>query len=450
MTPGRSCAFGTDGIRGRVGLPPLTPEILVRLGYALGKVLGSPDAEVIIGKDTRLSGYMVESSIEAGLAAAGINVALTGPLPTSAVARLAAEEGAAAGIVVSASHNPYQDNGIKVFDAAGAKLSDDQEKRIEQIVAQGEPQWEAEPGKARRIDDACERYIRFCVASEPQAQLADLKIVADAANGSAYHCLPEVLRRCGAEVVAIGNEPDGRNINVDCGVLAPEAARRAVAEHGADCAVVVDGDADRLLLIDAAGHLLDGDACLYLMCRALAAAGNPPPGVVGTLMSNGALAGALAGMGIDFARSAVGDRNVAALLRAKGWPLGGEPSGHLLLPQRHPTGDGILAALAVLASVVQLGETLAEAVSSYQPLPQAVVSVAAADPAAAADDLASAAATAEAEAQVARVLVRPSGTEPVVRILVEAETAAAARQAAEQLAAKIESRNCLSAAGGTA
>ena len=450
MRPDRSCVFGTDGIRGKVGRPPLTPEILVRLGYALGRVLGGTGAEVLIGKDTRLSGYMVESAIEAGLAASGINVALTGPLPTSAVALLAAEEGAAAGIVVSASHNPHQDNGIKVFDAGGAKLSDEQEREVEQIVEQENPQWEAEPGKARRIDDACERYIEFCVASEPRAQLAGMKIVADAANGSAYHCLPEVLRRCGAKVVAIGNRPDGRNINVDCGVLAPAAATRAVAEHGADCAVVVDGDADRLLLIDATGRLLDGDACLYLICRALKEAGSPPPGVVGTLMSNGALDGVLGRMGIQFARAAVGDRNVAAMLRARGWPLGGEPSGHLLLPQRHPTGDGILAALAVLAAAVQLGSSLADAMGPYRPLPQALLSVAASDPAAAAAGIAPEAARTEQDAQVERVVVRPSGTEPVVRILVEAETAAAARQAADHLAAKIESKDCLAAAGGAA
>ena len=451
MVPDSSRLFGTDGIRGKVGSPPLTPEILVRIGYALGRVLGGPSAEVIVGKDTRLSGYMVESAIEAGLAASGINVVLTGPLPTSAVALLAAEEGAAAGIVVSASHNPHQDNGIKVFDAGGAKLSDRQERQIEQLVAEGDMHWEAEPGKARRIDDACERYVEFCVASEPQAELAGMRIVADAANGAAYHCLPEVLRRCGAQVVAIGNEPDGRNINVGCGVLAPEAAVREVARHRADCAVVVDGDADRLLLIDAAGRLLDGDACLYLISRARKQDGCPPPGVIGTLMSNSALASALQEMGIEFARSAVGDRNVAEMLRARGWPLGGEPSGHLLLPQRHPTGDGILAALAVLAAAVQLGSSLADAAQAYRPLPQALLSVASADPAAAAADLAPAAAEAEQDGQVARVVVRPSGTEPVVRILVEAESDVQAQQTARRLAAKIESRSHLSAeAGGIA
>ncbi len=439
MAAAAPCAFGTDGVRGRVGEPPMTPDCLVRLGYAMGTVLGGAGTEAILGKDTRLSGYMVESAIEAGLSAAGVDVALTGPLPTSAIALLADEEQAAAGIVISASHNPYHDNGIKVFDTAGRKLSDGQEREIERIAASADARWASEPGKARRIDDAAERYIGFCLRSFPSASLRGMRIVADAANGAAYYCLPETLRRCGAEVIEIGCEPDGRNINVGCGALKPETAAAATVEHGADCAVVLDGDADRLLLVDGDGRVLDGDACLYILCRALAQEGNPPAGIAGTLMSNQALAEALAGFGIAFERAPVGDRHVAALLRAKGWQLGGEPSGHLLQLQKHPTGDGILGALAVVGAAVRLGGSLAQAAASYRPLPQAQVAVAASDAAARAGQLADAVRAEEQDPLIGRIVVRPSGTEPVVRILVEAHTDDSARAAAGRLAAKIQS-----------
>lgn len=440
LAPGQGCLFGTDGVRGTVGTPPMVPDRLVRLGYALGTVLGGPGREVVVGKDTRLSGYMVESAIESGLAGAGLDVALTGPLPSAAIAMLASQENAAAGVVISASHNPHHDNGIKVFNSGGCKLSDAAEREIERLAAEDgpAPDWTARPGKARRIDDAAERYVNFCLNSAPGLSLAGRKIVVDAANGAAYYCAPEVFRRLGAQVVELGCAPDGLNINVGCGALEPELAKGVMLECGAECAVVLDGDADRLLLIDCTGRVLNGDACLYILARHAVAAGGGMPGMAGTLMSNCALEAAVRAMGVEFARAPVGDRNVAALLNERGWLIGGEPSGHLLLLDRHSTGDGVLAALAVLDAALRMSGGLAEAGEGFVPLPAVHLSLNVRNGAQDAAQLAAVASREQSAAGVERVVVRLSGTEPVVRILVEAQSGEAARASAERIASELD------------
>ena len=435
------CKFGTDGVRGLVGEDPMVPDVLVRLGYAIGTVLGGSGSEVVIGKDTRLSGYMVESAIEAGLVAAGMNTALTGPLPTSAVARLVAEEGAAAGIVISASHNPFRDNGVKVFDALGNKLTDEMEREIERIANDGKhaPQWSAEPGKARRIDDATERYVDFCLGTAKGLALDGVHVVVDAANGAAYSSAPQVFRKAGAVVYEVGCEPDGRNINEGCGALAPQAAADAVTRHNFDLGVVLDGDGDRLQLVDSAGRILNGDACLYVLGACMQASGSPPEGVVGTLVSNLALERAMNDMGISFERSNVGDRNVAALLRKNGWFLGGESSGHILVLDRHVTGDGIIAALAVLQALQSDGRTLAEVASGYEPLPSESRNLRTDSPEALVSSLSGVVEEVREEPGVGRVILRPSGTEPVIRLIVEAESHEVAIEAVDRIAAKTAS-----------
>ena len=432
------CEFGTDGVRGKVGEAPMVPDVLVRLGYAIGTVLGGSGCEVVIGKDTRLSGYMVESAIEAGLVAAGMDTALTGPLPTSAVARLVSEENASLGIVVSASHNPFGDNGVKVFDAEGNKLSDEIEREIEEIAndVDGTPSWSAEPGKARRIDDATERYVGFCLSTVGGLSLAGMHVVVDAANGAAYSAAPEVFRRLGAVVYEVGCAPDGRNINEGCGALSPQAAAAAVTGHNFDVGVVLDGDGDRLLMVDSKGGLVDGDACLYALSSCMKAAGHPPEGVVGTEMSNIGLERALAGMGVGFARAPVGDRNVARLMREKKWRIGGESSGHLILLDRHVTGDGVLASLAVLQALDGAGATLGEVVSGYEPMPSAKRDIKSDDPAALAASIAGLVEAEGARDGVGRVVARPSGTEPVLRLLVEAADAGLAAEVAESIASQ--------------
>ena len=429
------CRFGTDGIRGLVGNEPMVPDTLVRLGYAIGTVLGGTGREVVIGKDTRLSGYMVESAIEAGLVASGMNTALTGPLPTSAVARLVSDEGASAGIVISASHNPFRDNGIKVFDATGNKLSDELEGQIETIANDKSlsPAWSKDPGKARRIDDATERYVGFCLSTVPKLRLDGMHVVVDAANGAAYSSAPEVFRSLGAVVYEIGCEPDGRNINLDCGSLNPQVAAKAVKNHNFDVGVIFDGDGDRLLMIDHAGRILDGDACLYLLATRMHKAGNPPAGVVGTLVSNLALESSLAGLGIGFERANVGDRNVAAMLREKGWLIGGEPSGHILALDRHVTGDGIISALAVLEALG--GESIAKAASGYQPLPSVSRNIEAKDPESMVMELEGLVSESKSHGGVGRVILRPSGTEPVLRLLVEADSDEIANKVADKIVA---------------
>lgn len=433
----KSCRFGTDGVRGRVGQEPMVPVTLVKLGYAIGTVLGGCGQEVVIGKDTRLSGYMVESAIEAGLAATGIDIALTGPLPTSAVARLVAEENAAAGIVISASHNPHQDNGIKILDAQGNKLSDAMEAEIEHLVLPTSPlpDWASEPGKARRIDDALARYVEFCLATAPSLDLRGMNIVIDAANGAAYAAAPDVLRKAGASVHEIGCRPDGRNINVGCGAQEPWHAAEFVSKHSFDLGIVLDGDADRLIMVDATGHIVDGDAYLYAICSCLAKLGRKPAGVVGTLMSNCALEAALAGMDIGFARASVGDRNVALELAQRGWLHGSEPSGHVLLPELHPAGDGIIAALTMLNILAQAGVSLADAVANYHPMPSVNRNLPTADPISLAAKLAPAVAQEENVAGMGRIVLRASGTEPVLRLLVESADEALAQQAIERISA---------------
>ncbi len=440
--PPAACVFGTDGVRGVVGKPPLTPDVLVRLGYAIGVVLGGPGREVVIAKDTRLSGYMVESAIEAGLVAAGIETALTGPLPTPAVAHLVAAEGAAAGVVISASHNPYQDNGVKVFDAAGNKLTDAQEREIESIVNDASASrlaWTHEPGKARRIDDATDRYVEFCRSTVPDLDLSGLNIVCDAANGAGYLAAPAALRSLGAKVYEHGCAPDGKNINAACGALHPQAAARLVTQHNFDLGVVLDGDGDRLQLVTAEGRVLDGDAILHVISSLGKEQGGGVDGVVGTVMSNQALADALAELGVCFERSDVGDRNVSALLRERGWTLGGEPAGHILLLERHVAGDALIAALAVLAALARADQSLAQASASYESYPAVLESIGCEDGPALCERLAPVVEEQAAREGICRAILRPSGTEPVLRLLVEARAPELARSGADAVLAQARS-----------
>ena len=439
----------------------MTDDRLQRLGYAIGSVLGQAGAEVVIGRDTRSSGPAIEHALTTGLAASGLRVALAGVLPSAGVALLVVQEQLAAGVVVSASHNPSQDNGVKIYDRLGAKLSVGQEREIEQLAAAGE-------GGAglvsaipvpRRISDSCERYLSFCLAAAKGLQLAGYRMVVDAANGAASVCAPELFRRLGAEVIELGCAPNGNNINAGCGVLALTPAISKVLESKADWGVVFDGDADRLIMIDAEGRVLDGDACLYILARKeyrsrmLRSAGQETEGsrsdrvaepkgfvngahqagMAGTLMSNQALEDTVTGWGLAFGRAAVGDRNVHALMRARGWKIGGEPSGHIILSDLHTTGDGILSALAVLTAIRAADESLTEAAAAYTPLPAELCSVKVPDQAQAQAVLVAAASRERATAGVRRVLVRPSGTEPVLRILVEADDLDTARASAGRL-----------------
>ena len=433
--------FGTDGIRGRVGVSPMTPDILVLLGVAIGQVLNlksNGTNEVLIGKDTRLSGYMIESALEAGLSAAGIDVILSGPLPTSAVSYLTQALRLRAGVMISASHNPYYDNGLKFFDANGHKLSDNIEAKIEKIISKTNINFSQSPGKARRLDDAAGRYIEFCKSTFPSdLDLYGLKIVVDCANGAAYNIAASVFHELGAEVVLIGAEPDGVNINVRCGVLAPKAACSAVKEHQADLGVILDGDADRVMLVDSSGKLFNGDALLYAIAMDEISMGNRPVGVVGTKISNFALEVALKKVGIGFVRSDVGDRHVFEMLKSKGWLLGGEPSGHILLRDRHNSGDGIISALRLLEGMRRRKKSsLAELFGGYKPFPQAVRNVPVRNKHVTikSRDLKSAIASAEqALGEDGRVIVRASGTEPLVRVVVESP----ARRLAEAIADEI-------------
>ena len=437
--------FGTDGVRGRVGEAPITPDFVMRLGYSAGKVLlgvaGTPAGErpsVLIGKDTRLSGYMLESALEAGFSAAGVDVCLVGPLPTPAVAYLTRALRLQAGIVISASHNPYYDNGIKFFSAQGTKLPDDVEHAIEAGIDQ--PMVcvpAADLGRARRIDDARGRYIEFCKSTFPNdLDLRGLKIVVDCAHGAAYHTAPEVFHELGAEVVTIGAQPNGLNINDGFGATAPQALRDAVVAHGADLGVALDGDADRIQMVDAKGQLYDGDQQLYAIVRNRALHG-PVNGVVGTLMTNLALEHALAEMGVPFARAAVGDRYVVEMLHARGWLLGGENSGHILALDRHTTGDGTVAALQVLAALREAGGDLAALLGGLRLYPQKLINVPVVKGFPWQSDAAIQAALAEVEARMSgrgRVLLRASGTEPLLRVMVEGEEPQQVLACAEELA----------------
>jgi len=433
--------FGTDGIRGTVGQEPITPDFMLRLGHAVGRVLKRSSARptVVIGKDTRISGYMIESALEAGFASAGVDTLLSGPLPTPGVAYLTRALRLDLGVVISASHNAYPDNGIKFFSSSGQKLPDAWELAVEAALLEA-PQWadSAGLGKARRIDDAGGRYIEFCKSTVgSDLTLKGMKLVVDAAHGAAYHVAPDVFHELGADVVKIGCAPDGTNINAGVGATSPAALVQAVAQHGADYGIALDGDADRLQLVDATGRLFNGDELLYVMVLDRLARGEALPGVVGTLMTNMAVELALRERGVALVRAKVGDRYVLEEMTSRGWLLGGEGSGHLLALDKHTTGDGIVSALQVLQAVRTSGRTLAQMLAPVTLFPQVLINVRVA----AGTDLLGNPRLRQAQEQVeqelgaaGRVLIRASGTEPVLRVMVEARDAAQARACAERLA----------------
>jgi phosphoglucosamine mutase len=437
--------FGTDGIRGAVGQAPITPDFVLRLAHAVGRVLKQTDAHptVLIGKDTRISGYMLESALESGFNSAGVHVVLLGPLPTPGVAYLTRAQRASLGVVISASHNPFADNGIKFFSAQGTKLSDAWEQSVETALDDA-PVWvdSASLGKTRRLDDAAGRYIEFCKSTfSNDLTLKGVKIVVDAAHGAAYHIAPKVFHELGAEVVAIGCSPDGLNINHKVGATHPEALVQAVKEYQADFGVALDGDADRLQMVDAQGRLFNGDELLYLMADERLGNDEVVPGVVGTLMTNMAVQVALEKRGVQFVRAKVGDRYVLELLEQHGWILGGEGSGHLLALDKHTTGDGLISALQVLQACVRSGKTMAELLREVVLFPQVLINVRLqpgvdwrANPA-----LKKAIQDVEAALGASgRVLIRASGTEPLVRVMVEAQLLEVAQQSAEKIAATLK------------
>jgi phosphoglucosamine mutase len=438
--------FGTDGVRGRVGEAPITPDFMLRLGQAAGEVFKRHDTgakpTVLIGKDTRVSGYMIEAALEAGFTSVGVNVQLTGPIPTAAVAYLTRALRLSAGVVISASHNPYYDNGIKFFSAEGAKLPDAVELEIETLVDQKLPCAPSESiGRARRIDDAAGRYIEFCKSTFPNAfNLKGMRIVVDCAHGAAYEIAPHVFHELGAEVIAIGAAPDGFNINEKFGATHPQAIQKAVKTHRADLGIALDGDADRLMMIDAEGRLYNGDELLYIVVRDGIEQGKRS-GVVGTLMTNLAVEQAINELGVDFARAKVGDRYVLEMLVEKGWLWGGESSGHLLCLDKHTTGDGIVSALQVLSALRRTGQSLSELTAAVRLLPQTMINVKIGK----GFDWEGYAPLTEARKSVAadlghngRILIRPSGTEPLLRVMVEAQSEAAASTAAKRLVASLQ------------
>ena len=437
--------FGTDGIRGTVGQPPITPDFMLRLAHAVGRVLKRSEARptVLIGKDTRISGYMLESALESGFNSAGVDVVLLGPLPTPGVAYLTRAQRASLGVVISASHNPFDDNGIKFFSAQGSKLPDAWEQSVEEALAQL-PVWEASAqlGKAKRLDDAAGRYIEFCKSTfAPDLTLKGLKIVVDGAHGAAYQIAPKVFHELGAEVIAIGCAPDGLNINKDVGATHPQALVAAVRQHGAHCGVALDGDADRLQLVDAQGRLYNGDELLYLMADERLARGEALGGVVGTLMTNMAVELALKARGLELVRARVGDRYVLEEMQARGWILGGEGSGHLLALDKHTTGDGLVSALQILQACVRSGKTMAQLLDGVALFPQTLINVRLAPGADWKSNKAMQQAIAQVQADLAdqgRVLIRASGTEPVVRVMVEARDAALAKASAERIAQTLQ------------
>lgn len=441
--------FGTDGIRGRVGREPMTAEFVLRLGWAAGRVLGAEvgQREVLIGKDTRISGYLYESALEAGLAAAGMDTLLVGPMPTPAIAYLTRTFRQAAGIVISASHNPHHDNGIKFFGGNGMKLPDEIEARIEaEMDKPMEMVDPAELGRAKRVEDARGRYIEFCKGTVPFGlSLNGLRLVVDSANGAAYSVAPRVFRELGAEVVAIGAEPDGININDDCGATATDTLADVVVTEEADLGIALDGDGDRVIMIDRHGHRVDGDVLLLILSLARHANGSLGGGVVGTLMSNLGLEKALESHGIPFVRSAVGDRYVLEQLQDKGWKLGGESSGHIVCLDRTTTGDGIVSALQVLACMVDTGRSLDDLAAQMSRYPQLLLNVEVAervDPNGDADVCAAVAAVERELGDGGRVLLRASGTEPLVRIMVEGPDEAVVRAHAERIADSVRAAFC--------
>lgn len=434
--------FGTDGIRGRVGQAPITADFMLKLGWAAGRVLAPQGGEILIGKDTRISGYMFESALEAGLSAAGANIRLLGPMPTPAIAYLTRTLRAAGGIVISASHNPYHDNGIKFFNSRGVKLSDEIEQAIEmELDAPMETVDSSRLGKASRVTDAAGRYVEFCKSTVPaNYSLQGLHIVVDCANGAGYLVAPKVFTELGAKVTAIGVKPDGLNINSGCGSTEPQALQQAVVQHQADLGIALDGDGDRLIMVDARGDVLDGDELLYIIARCRHEAGQLGKGVVGTLMSNLGLEQAVRELGVDFHRAKVGDRYVMEMLVTQDCLIGGESSGHIICLDKTTTGDGIIAALQVLVAVVENGRPLHELRQLMQKYPQTMINVRLSqrfEPMQS-EDVRHAVREAEAElADQGRVLLRASGTEPLVRVMVEGADAAQVQRLAEELAAVV-------------
>lgn len=431
--------FGTDGIRGHVGQSSINPEFILKLGWAVGRVLANGHRKkVVIGKDTRVSGYMLESALEAGLSAAGVDVALLGPMPTPGIAYLTQTLRANAGIVISASHNLFEDNGIKFFSADGGKLPDNVELQIE---AEMEKDLQTVPsvnlGKAKRINDAAGRYIEFCKSTiTPMTRLSGLKIVVDCANGATYHVAPNVFAELGAQVISLGDKPDGFNINQSCGSTSPEILRQKVVNAEADIGIALDGDGDRVLLVDRHGNVINGDQILYIIAKDRYQKGLLHGGVVGTLMSNYGLETALGKLGIPFLRTKVGDRYVLESLHEKNWKIGGETSGHIVCLDKTTTGDGIVAALQVLQIMVKQEKSLEQLLEGITLLPQSLVNLKTAK----ALTLAANPKVIEAVKQVessmngsGRVLLRPSGTEPLLRIMVEGANETAVKQLAQQL-----------------
>jgi phosphoglucosamine mutase len=432
--------FGTDGIRGTVGQPPITPDFVLRLAHAVGRVLKRTESRptVLIGKDTRISGYMLESALESGFNSAGVDVVLLGPLPTPGVAYLTRAQRASLGVVISASHNAFQDNGIKFFSAQGAKLDDAWELAVEAALEEA-PVWadSAALGKAKRLDDAAGRYIEFCKSTfANDLTLKGLKMVVDGAHGAAYHIAPKVFHELGAEVVTIGCAPDGMNINDGVGATHPEALIAAVKQHKADYGIALDGDADRLQLVDSQGRLFNGDEVLYLMVNERLARGEKVAGAVGTHMTNMAVEVALQAKGVEFVRAKVGDRYVLEELEKRGWLLGGEGSGHLLALDKHTTGDGLISALQVLQACVRGGKTIAQLLGDVTLFPQTLLNVRLKP----GQDWMSnellkieTAAIENELGQTGRVLIRASGTEPLLRLMVEARDAEQALSCAQRL-----------------
>ena len=436
--------FGTDGVRGKVGTYPITPDFALKLGWAAGKVLASQGSRtVLIGKDTRISGYMLESALEAGLAAAGLTAAFTGPMPTPAVAYLTRTFRLEAGIVISASHNPYYDNGIKFFSSQGTKLPDDIEEAIEAMLDQPMDCVEsADLGKASRISDAAGRYIEFCKSTFPaHLGLDGYKIVVDCANGATYHIAPNVLRELGAEVIEIGATPNGININEKCGATDVKALQEKVLETKADVGLAYDGDGDRIMMVDHLGNKVDGDQILFIIAREALRSGQLKGGVVGTLMSNMSLEIALKMLGVPFVRANVGDRYVLEKMVEHNWTLGGENSGHIIIADKNTTGDGIIASLAVLSAMVQHRLSLNELASAVKLFPQVLINVRFAGGANPLENEAVKAVAADVEKRLegkGRILLRKSGTEPLIRVMVECEDGTLAKQCAEEIAETVK------------
>ena len=438
--------FGTDGIRGVVGQDPITPDFFIRLGFAIGSILVKNNIDkkikhpsVVIGKDTRVSGYMLESALEAGFIAAGVNVYLTGPMPTPAIAYLTKALRSQAGIVISASHNPFPDNGIKIFSEAGEKLSDAFETEVEGALNQPiKTVLPHELGKAKRVDDASDQYIKFCKSTFPEnLNLRGLKIVLDCAHGATYHVAPKIFSELGAEVITVGNEPDGFNINLDVGSTHPKTIKEATLKHKADLGIAFDGDGDRVVMIDHLGHIVDGDQLVLVIARALKQKNKLKGGVVGTLMTNMAIENALNDLGVEFVRTHVGDRYVLETLLEKGWSIGGENSGHILTLDQHSTGDAIIASLQVLKSLRLLNQSLYEATKDSPLYPQVLINVVTSKKIDLENNKSIQDAIKNVESKLndkGRVLLRPSGTEPKIRVMVEGQDLKEVQSAAELIA----------------